>query len=189
MPVLSGSGASSSGRRRVAGRDRAGIEKRRGVPARQGEGTDHDGPRRGTMGTTKKTETFSAEEKAAMKERAREAKAKGDREEGTKAVLDKLAELDGLDRELAESVHAVVSEVAPELVPRTYYGMPAYAQDGRVVCFFKPAAKFKVRYATLGFTDTARLDDGAMWATEFAITELTPGVRQQIAELVRAAAG
>jgi uncharacterized protein YdhG (YjbR/CyaY superfamily) len=91
------------------------------------------------------------------------------------------------DRVLAERLHAIVKDTAPELAPRTWYGMPAYAKDGKVVCFFKPALKFKVRYAELGFNDPARLDDGAMWPTVYALTELTPDVEARIAELVKKA--
>lgn len=137
-------------------------------------------------------QAFTADERAAMKERAREVRAQKRR--GTAKVdpevevLAKIAELTGTDRELAERVHALVREAAPELTPRTWYGMPAYAKDGKVVSFFQAATKFQARYATLGFNDTARLDDGAMWPTAFALTELTDAVESRIRELVRRAA-
>lgn len=142
------------------------------------------------------TDTFSAEERAAMKERAAELRAdarRGSKE--TKAaqaeaqLLAKIAELPAHDRAVAERVHAIVREVAPELAPRTWYGMPAYAKDGRVLCFLKPAGKFDSRYATLGFEDPAALDDGPMWPTSYAITEVTDAVAVTVAELVRRAAG
>lgn len=128
-----------------------------------------------------------------MKERARElkaeAKANKNRADGEKDVREKIAEMPEADRALAEHVHALVSSVAPELVPRTWYGMPAYAREGKVVCFFQSADKFKARYATLGFNDAATLDDGPMWPTVFAIVEWTDevahGVRALIEKAVR----
>jgi uncharacterized protein YdhG (YjbR/CyaY superfamily) len=128
---------------------------------------------------------FTAEEKAAMKERAKELKSAG----GESEVLEKIAGMPAADRALAERIHELVTATAPELAPRTWYGMPAYARDGKVVCFFQDAAKFKARYATLGFSDKAALDDGAMWPTSFALTELTPAVEEQIVALVRKAVG
>ena len=134
---------------------------------------------------------FTAEERAAMKERARElkaeAKANKSRADGERDVLAKIAEMPESDRALAERVHAVVEAVAPELAPRTWYGMPAYASGGKVVCFFQSAAKFEARYATLGFNDRAHLDDGAMWATSFALVEWTSGVEAAVSDLVRRA--
>ncbi len=130
---------------------------------------------------------FSAEEKAAMKERAKELKAAKSRAAGEADVLAKIAEMPEADRVLAERIHALVAEHAPQLQPRTWYGMPAYALDGKVVCFFQDAAKFKYRYATLGFQDTAHLDDGDMWATTFAIVAMTPAVEAQIVELLQQA--
>ena len=128
---------------------------------------------------------FTAEERAAMKERAREAKAgNGD---GESDVLAKIAEMAEPDRTMAERLHALVKATAPDLSPRTYYGMPAYAKDGKVVCFFQPAGKFKARYATFGFNDTANLDEGAMWPTSFALNELTAAEEERIAELVKRA--
>ena len=136
---------------------------------------------------------FTDEERAAMKERAEELKAqkrggrragKGD---GENDVLAKIAEMPESDRALAERVHAVVKATAPGLSPKTWYGMPAYARDGKVVCFFQSAHKFKSRYATLGFSDEANLDEGAMWPTSYALKELTAAEEAQIAELVKKA--
>jgi uncharacterized protein YdhG (YjbR/CyaY superfamily) len=129
---------------------------------------------------------FTAEERAAMRERAKERKAsKGD---GEGDVLAKIAEMQGPDRVLAERVHAIVTASAPGLSPRTWYGMPAYANDdGKIVCFFKSADKFKSRYATIGFEETARLDDGTMWQTSFAVTKLSPADEKKIAALVKKA--
>ncbi|MFI9150219.1 iron chaperone [Streptomyces sp. NPDC053367] len=141
-------------------------------------------------------EGFSAEERAAMKEHAQEMKkaarrtSKADKAaEAARDVLAKIAEMPESDRVLAERVHAVVTATAPALAPKLWYGMPAYALDGKVVCFFQSAAKFKARYATLGFNDPAQLDDGPMWATAFALTEVTPEVEARIAALVERAAG
>jgi len=129
---------------------------------------------------------FTAEERAAMRERAKERKAasKGD---GEGDVLAKIAEMQGSDRALAERVHAIVTASAPGLSPRTWYGMPAYAKDGKVVCFFQSAQKFKTRYATLGFSDKANLDDGSMWPTAFALKELTAAGEAKIKKLVKTA--
>jgi uncharacterized protein YdhG (YjbR/CyaY superfamily) len=137
---------------------------------------------------------FTEDERAAMKEHAKELKASA-RRSGSKTaqadaeadVLAKIAEMADPDRVLAERLHAIVKDTAPELAPRTWYGMPAYAKDGKVVCFFKPAQKFKVRYAELGFNDPAKLDDGAMWPTAYALTELTSDVEARIAGLVKKA--
>jgi uncharacterized protein YdhG (YjbR/CyaY superfamily) len=128
---------------------------------------------------------FSAEERAAMRDRARESKASA--ADGESDVLAKIAEMKDLDRALAERIHAIVQAAAPDLAPRTYYGMPAYAKDGKVVCFFQPAQKFRTRYATLGFQDAAHLDDGDMWPTVYALAELTPAVEDRITALVKQA--
>jgi uncharacterized protein YdhG (YjbR/CyaY superfamily) len=136
-----------------------------------------------------KSTGFTAEERAAMKERARELKASTSRAQGERDLLAKIAEMPEPDRALAERIHAIVTAGAPELAPKTWYGMPAYARDGKVVCFFQSADKFKSRYATLGFSDTANLDDGAMWPTSFALKELTAAAEEQIAALVRKAVG
>jgi uncharacterized protein YdhG (YjbR/CyaY superfamily) len=136
----------------------------------------------------KKHEGFSDEERAAMKERAKELKAEARRADGEKALLDKIAEMPEPDRAMAERLHAIVTATAPDLSPKTYYGMPAYAnKDGKVVCFFTPASKFKERYATFGFNADANLDDGTMWPTSFALTELTPAAEKKIAALVKKA--
>jgi uncharacterized protein YdhG (YjbR/CyaY superfamily) len=128
---------------------------------------------------------FTAEERAAMKERAKELKAsKGD---GESDVLAKIAEMPDEDRAMAERLHALIKATAPDLSPRTWYGMPAYAKEGKVVCFFQSAGKFKSRYATLGFSDKANLDDGAMWPTSFALKKLTGADEKKIAALVKQA--
>ena len=127
---------------------------------------------------------FSAEEKAAMRARARELKATEDGETAVRAALD---EMSPADRAIGERIHAIVRETAPDLTPRTWYGMPAYARDGNVVCFFQSAQKFKTRYATLGFSDRANLDDGAMWPTSFALKELTSADEARIRALVKRA--
>lgn len=144
-------------------------------------------PRKDTDRTAKGSGGFTAEERAAMKERARELKAEAQRADGEQALLEKVAELGDADRAVAERVHAIVTAAAPALAPRTWYGMPAYAKDGDVVCFLQPAEKFKTRYATLGFSDRARLDDGAMWPTSFALAELTPETEARIVALVQQA--
>lgn len=130
---------------------------------------------------------FTAEERAAMKERARELKSVADQEQAESEVVAKLAQMPAADRELGQRIHALVKATAPELAPRLWYGMPAYAKDGKLVCFFKDAGKFKSRYATLGFTDSAKLDDGAIWPTEYAVTEMSAAVEAKIAALVRQA--
>jgi uncharacterized protein YdhG (YjbR/CyaY superfamily) len=136
-----------------------------------------------------KRTTFTAEEKAAMKERAQEQKAAAGKADGERDVLAKIAEMPEPDRAMAERIHAIVTASAPTLSPRTWYGMPAYARDGKVVCFFQSAQKFNTRYATLGFSADANLDDGAMWPTAFALTELTAAEEARIGALVRKAAG
>jgi len=135
----------------------------------------------------KKPKGFSAEERAAMKERAQELKAAGDKAAGESALLAKIAEMKEPDRSMAKRLHAIITASAPALSPKTWYGMPAYAKDGKVVCFFQSAQKFKSRYATLGFSDTANLDDGAMWPTSFALKALTAAGEAQIAALVKKA--
>jgi uncharacterized protein YdhG (YjbR/CyaY superfamily) len=136
---------------------------------------------------------FSAAEKAAMRERARELKAEqradADRAVGEAAVLEKIAEMPADDRAMAERIHAIVAETAPTLSPKTYYGMPAYARDGKIVLFFTPAAKFKERYATLGFNAEARLDEGSMWPTSWALTDLNAPEEARIVELIKKAVG
>ncbi len=144
-----------------------------------------------TTATEKTSKGFTGEERAAMKERAREMKAEAraikGKAEGESDVLAKIAEMPEPDRALAERVHAIIKANAPALSPRTWYGMPAYAKDGKVVCFFQAAAKFKSRYATLGFSDSANLDEGAMWPNAFALTELTTADEARIGALVKKA--
>ena len=132
-----------------------------------------------------KKKAFTDEEKAAMRERAREAKEGA----GESDLLAKIAEMAEPDRAMAERIHALVMKSAPELEPRTWYGMPAYAKGGKTVCFFQPAAKFKARYATFGFNEPANLDDGAMWPTAYALTKLTAAEEKKIAALVKKAVG
>ncbi|HEU5328233.1 MAG TPA: DUF1801 domain-containing protein [Thermomicrobiales bacterium] len=147
-----------------------------------------------TKSTTGKAPTgFTAEERAAMQERAKEVRAearrspRANKEDGQNAVLAAIAAMTEPDRALAERLHALITTSAPTLAPKTWYGMPAYALDGKVVCFFQPAQKFNTRYATLGFNDVAHLDDGAMWPTAFALTELTTADEARIGELVKKA--
>ena len=146
----------------------------------------------------KSENVWTDEERAAMQESARERKAtsrrgKGDdRAEGEREIRDKIAEMPADDRAMAERIHALVTNAAPSLLPKTYYGMPAYARegkDGKVICFFKPKSKFKVRYSTFGFQPDARIDEGEMWPVAFAVTKLTPSVEAQITKLVKKAAG
>ena len=142
---------------------------------------------------TKKPKGFTDEEKAAMKERAKELKAEErankSRAAGEKEVLAKIAEMPELERAMAKQLHTIIKASAPALSPKTWYGMPAYAKDGKVVCFFQSAEKFKSRYATLGFSDTANLDEGAMWPTAFALKELTATEEARIGALVKKAVG
>ena len=145
--------------------------------------------------TAKSYDGFTEDERAAMKERGQELKKAARRGSGTAGkdgesdVLAKISEMDGPDREMAERIHAIVTASAPDLTPKTWYGMPAYAKDGKVVCFFQDAKKFKARYATLGFNDAANLDAGTMWPTAFALTTLTAADEKRIGELVKKAAG
>ncbi|MBJ7602325.1 MAG: DUF1801 domain-containing protein [Candidatus Dormibacteraeota bacterium] len=133
------------------------------------------------------TAKFTDEERAAMKERVREMKARADNANGEKDVLAKIAEMPKSDREMAERLHALIKASAPDLTPRTWYGMPAYAKDGNVVCFFQSGQKFKTRYATLGFSDKANLDEGAMWPNAYALRELTAADEARIGTLVKKA--
>ena len=143
--------------------------------------------------TGKASEGFTAEERAAMRERAQELKAptrrgpRAGKADGESDVLAKIAEMPEPDRAMAERLHAVIKASAPALSPRTWYGMPAYAKDGNVVCFFQNAQKFKTRYATFGFSDKANLDEGAMWPTEFALKKLTAADEARIGTLVKRA--
>jgi len=141
--------------------------------------------------TTKKKSAsgFTAEEKAAMKERAAELKKEREGKDGEADLLAAVAKMPQADRVMAERVHAIVKATAPDLTARTWYGMPAWAKDGKVVCFFQDAAKFKARYATLGFSDPAKLDDGNMWPTSFALKKLTAADEKKVAALVKKAVG
>jgi hypothetical protein len=146
-----------------------------------------------TTASNKKLEGFTDEERAAMKERAQELKAearrgpRADKADGESAVLAKIAEMPEPDRAMAKRLHAIIKASAPTLSPKTWYGMPAYAKDGKVVCFFQSAQKFQSRYATFGFSDTANLDEGAMWPTAFALKELTATEEARISALVKKA--
>lgn len=142
-------------------------------------------PAKSTTATSKKSTGFTDEERAAMQERARELKAA--KADGESDVLAKIAEMPEPDRTMATRLHALIKASAPALSPKTWYGMPAYARDGKVVCFYQSAQKFKTRYATLGFSDAANLDEGALWPVTFALKELTAGVEARIAELVKKA--
>jgi uncharacterized protein YdhG (YjbR/CyaY superfamily) len=136
---------------------------------------------------TQKSKGFTAEEKAAVKERAQELKAEARKADGESALLAKIAEMPEPDRAKGTRLHEIIKANAPDLQPKTWYGMPAYAKDGKVVCFFQSADKFKARYATFGFSDEANLDEGAMWPTSFALTELTATEEAKIGALVKKA--
>ena len=140
-----------------------------------------------TTATSKKSKGFTAEERAAMKERAKELKAEAAKADGEKALLEKVAEMKGTDKAMAKRLHAIITAAAPALSPTTWYGMPAYAKDDKIVCFFKSAEKFKSRYATFGFEEAANLDDGAMWPTSYALKELTAADEKRITALVKKA--
>jgi uncharacterized protein YdhG (YjbR/CyaY superfamily) len=142
---------------------------------------------KGSADRTEDTEEWTDAERAAMKERAKEMKAarrRGATADGESDVRAKLAELEGEDRTIGERLHEIVKATAPDLTPRLWYGMPAYARDGKLICFYQPAAKFKARYATLGFEQSANLDEGAMWPTAFALKELTPETEERITQLI-----
>lgn len=141
------------------------------------------------MTEKQKTETFTAEEKAAMKERAKELKSKATKEEALADLLAKIADMPESDRVMAQKVHEIVTTHAPELEPKLWYGMPGYARGGKNVIFFQDAAKFKARYATLGFSDLAALDDGNMWPSSYALSKITPADEKTIIALVKKAAG
>jgi uncharacterized protein YdhG (YjbR/CyaY superfamily) len=148
-------------------------------------------PAKSTATTEKKYEGFTDEERGAMKDRAQELKTAARHDKAAdeeSAVLAKIAEMSKPDRAMAERIHAVIKASAPDLSPKLWYGMPAYAKDGKIVCFFQPAQKFKARYSTLGFNDPANLDDGTMWPTAFALMELTADDEARIGDLVKKAA-
>jgi len=141
---------------------------------------------KGTSTQNTSSEKWTDDEVAAMQEHAKELKAtRAGKTDGEQDVLDKIATMPDADRAMAERIHAIVKANAPDLVPRTYYGMPAYSRDGKVICFFQPASKFKARYSTLGFNDDANLDEGSMWPTSWALTKLTPADEARIGELVK----
>ena len=144
-------------------------------------------PAKSTKTVEKGRQGFTDEERAAMRARAKELKAEALKVDGEKEVLAAIAEMSEPDQSMGKRLHAVITASAPHLVPRTWYGMPAYAADGSIVCFFKPAEKFKERFATVGFTDKANLDDGAMWPKEYALAQLTPAEEKKISALVRKA--
>ena len=143
--------------------------------------------KKATQKSAKSTTVFSAEERAAMKERVQEQKAAANKAGGESAVLAKIAELPESDRAMAKRLHAVIKASAPDLSPKLWYGMPAYAKNDKVVCFFQSAQKFKTRYATLGFSDEAKLDEGNMWPNAFALTKLTAADEAKIGKLVKKA--
>jgi uncharacterized protein YdhG (YjbR/CyaY superfamily) len=142
-----------------------------------------------TAAAKERSAGFTEDERAAMRERARELKAEAEKADGESALLEKIAEMREPDRSMAKRVHAMVKASAPTLAPKTWYGMPAYAKDGKVVCFFQSAQKFKARYATFGFSDEARLDDGAMWPTSFALKEFNAAEEARLGALVKKAVG
>ena len=150
-------------------------------------------PTKTTQKSTKSTATgksskgFSAEEKAAMRERAKELKAAATRAEEAEACLASIAQMREQDRAVAKRVHALITEAAPDIAPKTWYGMPAYAKDGKTICFFRPSEKFNTRYSTLGFNDAANLDEGNFWPTDFAILKLSAADEARIAALVKKA--
>jgi uncharacterized protein YdhG (YjbR/CyaY superfamily) len=135
----------------------------------------------------KPSKGFTAEERAAIRARAQEQKAEADKADGERDLLEKIAAMQAPDRAMAERLHAIIKASAPALSPKTWYGMPAYAKGGKIVCFFQPAEKFKTRYATLGFNDSAKLDDGAMWPVAYALKELTAADEAKIKALVKKA--
>jgi uncharacterized protein YdhG (YjbR/CyaY superfamily) len=162
-----------------------------GEPAQEGTMSARKATKKSAKSTTaagRKSKGFTAEERAAMKERARELKAEADKANDEEAVLAKIAEMPEPDRAMAKRLHAIVKASAPALSPKTWYGMPAYAnEDGKVVCYFTAASKFNSRYATFGFNDDANLDEGAMWPTSFALTKVTAANETRIRALVKKA--
>jgi uncharacterized protein YdhG (YjbR/CyaY superfamily) len=169
------------------------TSKEKAMPERKAASNTTTSSAKKSTAPKKSSTTFTNEERAAMKERARELKATGRRSsrakesDGEAEVLAKIAEMPASDRAMAKRLHAIIKENAPELSPRTWYGMPAYAKDGDVICFFQNSQKFKTRYATLGFSDKAELDKGAMWPTSYALMELTPATEKEIGTLLKKA--
>jgi uncharacterized protein YdhG (YjbR/CyaY superfamily) len=167
-----------------------GRDLRVGEPAQEGTMSAKKATQKSAKSTTainKKSKGFTDEERAAMKERAQEMKAEARKADGERDVLAKLAEMPEPDHAMGKRLHEIIKASAPDLSPKTWYGMPAYAKDGKVVCFFQSADKFKSRYATLGFSDEANLDEGAMWPTSFALKELTAAAEAKIRALVKKA--
>src|SRR5215204_7102663 len=161
-----------------------------GEPAQEGTMSTKKATQKSAKSTTatgKKSKGFTDEERAAMRERAKELKAEAEKAGGESDVLAKIAEMQGPDRTMGEQLHAIIKASAPELSPKTWYGMPAYAKDGKVLCFFQSAKKFSTRYATFSFSDKANLDEGAMWATSFALKELSATEEAKISALVKRA--
>lgn len=161
---------------------------RKRAPTRRAQAKHRQKPAKSGTATRRKSGGLTDEERMAMKERLQELKAAG-KEDGEKAVLAKIASMPGPDRTMGERLHTIVKAAAPSLSPRLWYGMPAYARDGKVVCFFQSAQKFKTRYATFGFSDKANLDEGHLWPTAFALTEMTATEAAKIAALVKKAVG
>ncbi len=149
--------------------------------------TTKKGTKKSTTRTSSTSKGFTREERAAMKERSKELKAASDREEGERALLEAISKMPKPDRAMGKRLHDLMAANAPDLDPKTWYGMPAYAKDDKVVCFFQSADKFKARYATLGFSDTANLDQGSIWPTSFALKEMTPDVEKKIVRLIKKA--
>jgi uncharacterized protein YdhG (YjbR/CyaY superfamily) len=157
------------------------------MPAKKSAASATTKPAKRTSGRDTSPDALTAEELAALKETVQERKAAASGADGERALLDKIAEMPEPDRSMAQRIHELVRASAPTLVPRTWYGMPAYAMGGKVLCFFQPASKFKARYATLGFDDSANLDEGAMWPTSWALRDLTPDTEATIAALLKKA--
>lgn len=149
--------------------------------------TATSGTKKPAKTTPTKAKVFSAEERAAITERAKEVKAAAAKADGESELREKIAEMQAPDRAMAQRIHAVITASAPTLAPKTWYGMPAYAKDGKIVCFFQPAQKFKTRYATFGFNDPAHLDEGEMWPVAYALTKVTAAEEARIAALVKKA--
>ena len=149
--------------------------------------TENNVDKKATKKSTKANKGFTDEERSAMRQRVKELKT--DKEDGESAVLAKLSEMSAADRALGERLHAIIKASAPTLSPKLWYGMPAYAREGKIVCFFQPASKFKTRYATLGFNDSANLDEGSLWPVAYALMELTDAEEDRICELVKKAVG
>lgn len=163
------------------------TERTRRSKGRSAEDTTKKVAKRGKKGTAGRSKSFTPEERAAMRERAKELKAAANRAQGEEALLAAIAKMPEPDRAIGKRLHELVTATVPDLFPKTWYGMPAYTKDDKVVCFFQSADKFKSRYATLGFNDTANLDQGDMWPTSFALRKMTPAVEEKVVRLVKKA--